>query len=171
MANLAEPFVLRYFLTLSPDGLARVWDGATLDLADNATGAGPYETLWLTDGLELHHRPAASDVNAVATAFAARFGYTETIRGAVAFTGESDETDTAPGMTDETFCNLNMSLGDVTREGRLRYHYLPSDTVMVRPSDYAPGDTLWAAGGPSFPMRADQAPPGYWQRTGGQFLP
>ncbi|GGN61413.1 hypothetical protein GCM10012285_60280 [Streptomyces kronopolitis] len=52
MANLAEPFVLRYFLTLSPDGLARVWDGATLDLADNATGAGPYETLWLTDGLE-----------------------------------------------------------------------------------------------------------------------
>ncbi|GAA3372305.1 hypothetical protein GCM10017744_103290 [Streptomyces antimycoticus] len=202
-------------VTLRPDGLVLDFEkepGTCLDLAELFSGPPAYDTLRLRYGLEMHHHLGSTEApNAAASRFAEHCGYEPIdIRGTVWFTGASAETDSAPGMDDAMYLELFETLSAVsdTHGLRLRSQYRPHETVFVKPTDYAPGDTLWlgqphrfmrladcpsdsvtaqlfpgaryfqcddrftmGATAPSYPTRADQAPPGYWQRTGHQLLP
>ncbi|WP_331757017.1 hypothetical protein OH782_41320 (plasmid) [Streptomyces sp. NBC_01544] len=142
------------FSTLYPD---RLMDESVrrptdlLSLTEALPGTMPYMTLQLTTGLEMHYRPDSPDAsNDVATALASRLGHEGAhINGVVHFTGESGEADDAPGMDDETYCALYEELAAVCNGlgVRLWRKFRPGDTVLVRPDDYAPGDTLWTSGG------------------------
>nr|WP_202513429.1 MULTISPECIES: hypothetical protein [unclassified Streptomyces] len=185
-------------MTLHPELLRKETYEKPATLLELASiGAQPYMSLPLTAGVEMHHCPGDSGApNKLAAALAACFGHENArIHGPVHFTGESSETDLAPGMDSANWAS-------VWRQLR------PSDTVSIHYDDLTPGDTYWflneahrfrgfrdlPAGSPTldfipdartllcddgfqitasgkwFMDRADRAPAGYWQRTGNQLL-
>ncbi|MEU5109608.1 hypothetical protein AB0H07_46495 [Streptomyces sp. NPDC021354] len=153
-----DPLALTTFVTLHPDRLVREFDkGPRLDLAELFPGPVPYDTLQLAPGLEMHHHPGSAVApNTIASGLAELCGYERLdIRGTVHFTGDSAEADTAPGMGGEALCGLFEALAEVcnTQEVRLWRQYRPDQTVLVRPTDYAQGDTLWFLGRPHRFMR------------------
>ncbi|MEU8708719.1 hypothetical protein [Streptomyces sp. NPDC048565] len=147
-----NPSDVSHFGTLRFDRLVGDTHGKPtqrLDLNQALPGAGPYMTLPLTAGLEMHYRTDSPDAfNDVATALAVHYGHDAHINGTVHFTGESGETDNAPGMDDEAYCALHEALADARRGlgVHLWRKIRPADNVFVRPTDYAPGDTLWFLG-------------------------
>ncbi|MDQ0847776.1 hypothetical protein [Streptomyces sp. V1I6] len=150
-----DPFTVRTFVILRPDRLIRETEqgpDGPLDLAELFSEPGPYNAVRLARGAEMHHHPASTyEPNDIAAALAELFGYDPMdIRGTVHFTGNSGEADSAPGMDDDAYAGLLDALAQICndRGARLWRQYRPSGTVMVRPTDYAPGDTFWAFGTP-----------------------
>ncbi|MBT2439753.1 hypothetical protein J7E93_06380 [Streptomyces sp. ISL-36] len=150
LTQFTDPFAVRTFVTLRPDLLVREREqeqDGLLDLAGLFSGPGPYNTVRLAWGAEMHHHPASSgDSNDVASALAELCGYDPMdIRGTVHFTGNSRESDSAPGMDDENHFALLEALAQVCNaQGvRLWRQYRPCHTVMIRATDYAPGDLIW----------------------------
>jgi hypothetical protein len=148
--QVTDPLAVRTFVTLRPDRLVREREQGPdghLDLAELFSGPGPYNTVRLAWGAEMHHHPASTDEpNDVAAALAELCGYDPMdIRGTVHFTGNSRETDNAPGMNDENHFALLETLAQVcnTHGVRLWRQYQPHHTVMVQATDYAPGDPIW----------------------------
>ncbi|MFB8087302.1 hypothetical protein [Streptomyces sp. NPDC055992] len=146
--DLDNPHVFSVFVILHPDQLRKdTYEKPATLLELTSIGAQPYMTLPLTAGVEMHHCPGdLGTPNKVAAALAASFGHENArIHGPVQFTGESGETDLAPGMEPETFCDLRSRLNNVCRALGLRMwrQLRPSDRVSIRYDDLTPGDTCW----------------------------
>ncbi|MFH8993160.1 hypothetical protein [Streptomyces sp. NPDC017940] len=178
--SLHSQMAIYCFATLHPDGLlTETFENrpTTVDLTESFTGPRPYVTLPLAEGLELHYQVGnAHDLpNPVASALAVLCddGGRINIHGPVVLTGESGETDTAPGVTGPALAALFVllaaasMLADHTRVWRkIPGHHL----VRVEPEDYTPEQR---AESPllASEIRADLAPAGYWQRTKNQLIP
>lgn len=123
-----------------------------VDLSALFLDAGTYMTLQLGRGLEVHYDPdSGEDPNSVVTGLVRALGHTgTTVRGTAHFTGDSAETDSAPGMDPQAYESLFECLAEicVEQQTRLWRQYRPDDIVMVRPTDYAQGDNLWFGGWP-----------------------
>lgn len=148
--RVTDPFAARTFVTLRPDRLVREREqgrDGRLDLAELFCGPDPYNTVRLFGDTEMHHHPASPDEpNDVAAALAELCGYDSIdVRGTVHFTGDSRETDSAPGLDDDNHFALLEALAQVcnTHGLRLWRQYRPHHTVMVRATDYVPGDPIW----------------------------
>ncbi|MCM2424143.1 hypothetical protein [Streptomyces sp. RKAG293] len=144
------PYEIGCFSTLHPNRLVSESIGAP-DIRRNLTellpGPTPYATVPLANGVEMHYQPSTPDApNQVAAGLAELFGFDgHNIRGVVHFTGNSAETDCAPGMDDETFHSLYEGLAEVCNslDVRLWRQFRPDDLVSVRYGDLAQGDVYW----------------------------
>ncbi|MGQ4354878.1 hypothetical protein [Streptomyces drozdowiczii] len=146
--DLDNPHEFSIFTTLHPDQLRKeTYEKPATLLELTSIGAQPYMTLPLMAGVEMHHCPGDPGApNKVAAALAAGFGHENArIHGPVHFTGESGETDLAPGMDSDMFDDFYSHLNAVCRDlgGRMWRQLRPSDTVSIHYDDLVPGDTYW----------------------------
>lgn len=153
--QVTDPSDPLFLVSLRPDGLIREQDRKhenRLNLPGLFAEEGPYVTLRFGWGAEMHYHPASTgEPNAPSAALAELCGYDRVdIRGTVHFTDSSEESDSAPGMDIDAYCDTLDTLDEACRRRGIRLwrQYAPQDTVLVRPADYAPGDTLWVLGQP-----------------------
>ncbi|MCZ4098093.1 hypothetical protein [Streptomyces sp. H39-C1] len=145
-----DPYAIGCFSTLHPNRLVTESIGARgirRNLTELLPGPAPYATVPLADGVELHYQPGTPGApNQVAAGLAELFGFDgHNIRGVVHFTGNSAETDSAPGMDDETFHALYEGLAEICNGlgVRLWRQFRPDELVSVHYDDLAPGDVFW----------------------------